>query len=84
MFLGCSLKKLFLFIIFSSLFLIKATASELNAETKIEIKAFDKLEWHQLENKIVAYGHAVVKSSFFSCNKHQLGLYSTSLKSHSS
>jgi len=43
-----------------------ATASELDAKNKIEIKASDKLEWDQLENKIVAYGDAAVKSSLFS------------------
>ena len=60
------LKKLIFFTIFLSFVLSMATASELDAENKIEIKASDKLEWDQLENKIVAYGDAVVKSSLFS------------------
>ena len=59
------LKKLIFFTIFSSFVLSMAIASELDAESKIEIKASDKLEWNQLENKIVAYGDSVVKSSFF-------------------
>ena len=72
----CYLKKLFFFTIFSSLSLYVATASELNAENKIEIKASDKLEWDQLENKIVALGDAVVKSSLFSINANEIvGFY---------
>ena len=60
------LKKLIFFIIFLSFVLSMATASELDAENMIEIYASDKLEWHQLENNIVAYGEAVVQSNFFS------------------
>ena len=60
------LNKLICFTIFSSFVLSMAAASGLDAESKIEIKASDKLEWDQLENKIVAYGDAVVKSSLFS------------------
>ncbi len=60
------LKKLIFFTIFLSFVLSMATASELDAKNKIEIKASDKLEWDQLENKIVAYGDAAVKSSLFS------------------
>ena len=53
-----------------------ATASNSNIENKIEIKASDKLEWHQLENKITAYGDALVKSSFFSINANEIvGFY---------
>ena len=67
MFLGnYYLKKLIFFTVFSSFVLFMATASELDAENRIEIKASDKLEWDQLENKIIAYGDAVVKSSLFS------------------
>ena len=48
----------------------------LNSENKIEIKASDKLEWYQLENKIVALGDAEVKSSLFSINANEIvGFY---------
>ena len=70
------LKKLIFFTIFLSFVLSMATASELDAESKIEIKASDKLEWDQLENKIIAYGDSVVKSSFFSINANEIvGFY---------
>ena len=77
MFLGnYYLKKLIFFTIFLSFVLSIATASELDAESKIEIKASDKLEWDQLKNKIVAYGDSVVKSSFFSINANEIvGFY---------
>ena len=70
------LKKLIFFTIFSSFVLSMSIASELDAESKIEIKASDKLEWNQLENKIVAYGDSVVKSSFFSIYANEIvGFY---------
>ena len=69
---NCNLKKIIFFTIFLSFVLSMATASELDAESKIEIKASDKLEWDQLENKIVAYGDSVVKSSFFSINANKI------------
>jgi len=73
---NCNLKKIIFFTIFLSFVLSMATASELDAESKIEIKASDKLEWDQLENKIVAYGDSVVKSSFFSINANEIvGFY---------
>ena len=77
MFLGdYYLKTLIFFTIFSSCVLSMATASESDAESKIEIKASDKLEWNQLDNKIVAYGDSVVKSSFFSINANEIvGFY---------
>ena len=77
MFLGnFYLKQFIFFSIFSSFVLSMGTASELDAESKIEIKASDKLEWDQLENKIVAYGDSVVKSSFFSINANEIvGFY---------
>ncbi len=77
MFFGANfLKRIFFFTIFSILFLYVASASELNVNNKIEIKASDRLEWHQLENKIVAYGDVVVKSSFFSLNANEIvGFY---------
>ena len=72
----CNLKKLFFISIFTSFSLYVATATELDAENKIEIKASDKLEWYQLENKIVALGDAEVKSSFFSINANKIeGFY---------
>ena len=53
-----------------------ANASELDAKNKIEIKASNKLEWYQLENKIIASGDAKVKSSFFSINANEIaGFY---------
>ena len=73
---NCNLKKIIFFTIFLNFVLSMATASELDAESKIEIKASDKLEWDQLENKIVAYGDSVVKSSFFSINAYKIvGFY---------
>ena len=66
------LRKIFFITIFTSLSLYVANATELIAENKIEIKASDKLEWHQLENKIVALGDAEVKSSLFSINANKL------------
>ena len=72
----CYLKKIFFITIFTSLSLYVATATELNAENKIEIKASDKLEWYQLENKIVALGEAEVKSSLFSIKANKIvGFY---------
>ena len=71
-----NLKKIIFFTIFLIFVLSMATASELDAESKIEIKASDKLEWDQSENKIVAYGDSVVKSSFFSINANKIvGFY---------
>ena len=60
----------------TSLSLYVANATDINEENKIEIKASDKLEWHQLENKIVALGDAEVKSSLFSINANKIeGFY---------
>ena len=86
MFLGnYYLKKLIFFTIFLSFVLSIATASELNAESKIEIKASDKLEWDQLENKIIAYGDAVVKSSLFSIIADEIiSVYSDALNKDNS
>ena len=80
MFLGnYYLKKLIFFTILSSLVLSIATASELDAESKIEIKASDKLEWHQLENKIVGVlkvkdgnSRALPNAMYAICKKFQL------------
>ena len=70
------LKKLFFITMLTSLSLYVANATEINVENKIEIKASDKLEWYQLENKIVALGDAEVKSSFFSINANKIeGFY---------
>ena len=70
------LKKIYFITIFTSLSLYLATATELIAENKIEIRASDKLEWYQLENKIVALGEAEVKSSLFSINANKIvGFY---------
>ncbi len=68
----CNLKKIFFISILTSFSLYVATATELNAENKIEIKASEKLEWYQLENKIVALGDAEVKSSLFSINANEI------------
>ena len=77
MFLGIFyFKKIFFIIIFTNLPLYVATATDLNAENKIEITASDKLEWYQLENKIVALGDAEIKSSLFSINANKIeGFY---------
>ena len=72
----CFLKKLFFITMLTSLSLYVANATDINEENKIEIKASDKLEWHQLENKIVALGDAEVKSSLFSINANKIeGFY---------
>ena len=72
----CFLKKLFIITMLTSLSVFVANATEINVENKIEIKASDKLEWYQLENKIVALGDAEVKSSFFSINANKIeGFY---------
>ena len=70
------LKKLFFITMLTSLSLYVANATDINEQNKIEIKASDKLEWHQLENKIVALGDAQVKSSLFSINANKIeGFY---------
>ena len=72
----CFLKKLFFITMLTSLSLYVANATDINEQNKIEIKASDKLEWHQLENKIVALGDAEVKSSLFSINANKIeGFY---------
>ena len=68
----CFLKKLFFITMLTCLSLYVANATEINVENKIEIKASDKLEWYQLENKIVALGDAEVKSSLFSINANEI------------
>lgn len=71
------LLKIILFLAIASGFLsIKAFATELNNKIKFEIKAFEKLEWYQLENKIVALGNAEVKSNLFKINADEIdGFY---------
>ena len=59
------IKIIFFLVIAIGLLSIKAFATELNNKNKFEIKASEKLEWYQLENKIVALGSAEVKSSLF-------------------
>ena len=71
------LLKIILFLAIASGFLsIKAFATELNNKIKFEIKASEKLEWYQLENKIVALGNAEVKSNLFKINADEIdGFY---------
>ena len=59
------IKIIFFLVIATGLLSIRAFATELDNKNKFEIKASEKLEWYQLENKIVALGSAEVKSSLF-------------------